>query len=120
MKITYTCRQLTAEGFGKRQGPYTRPVGYFLFVEAACYFGVLPPFRMLNNTLAQGRLISADNVLLEWQPFRIRRWDYEEVKRSLTANPQWGGEVDEGFRGSRKYWERWAILRSVEKMSAAF
>lgn len=118
MDITYTRRQFTTNGLGKREGPFSAPLGYFLFVEAACYFGVLPPFSMINKTLSQGRLISADNAVLEWEPRRINRLHYEELKDSLEQNPSWGGEVDDAFRGSRKYWERWAILRSVEKMSA--
>lgn len=118
MDMTYTRRQFTTRGLGEKQGPFCAPLGYFLFVEAACYFGVLPPFTMINKTLAKGRLISADNAVLEWEPMRISRMRYEELKRSVAANPGWGGEVDDGFRGSRKYWERWAILRSVDKMSA--
>lgn len=43
MDMTYTRRQFTARGLGERQGPFRAPMGYFLFVEAACYFGVLPP-----------------------------------------------------------------------------
>lgn len=118
MDITYTRRQFTVDGLGERTGPFSAPLGYFLFVEAACYFGVLPPFTMINNTLVKGRLISADNVVLEWRPMRINRLHYDDLKHSLEDNPTWGGEVDDGFRGSRKYWERWAILRSVDKMSA--
>ncbi|MGQ9425538.1 hypothetical protein ACXYTJ_07710 [Gilvimarinus sp. F26214L] len=118
MNITYTRREFGADGLGEREGPYTAPLGYFLFAEAACYFGVLPPYSMLNKTLGEGRLVSAGNMVLEWQPMRINRLQYEELKRSVQANPHWGGEVDDGFRGSRKYWERWAILRSLQKMSA--
>jgi hypothetical protein len=117
MEITYTRRRFTSTGLSGREGPYSAPLGYFLFVEAACYFGVLPPFTMLNKTLAKGRLISGEGAVLEWTPMRLGRLQYEELKHSLEDNPQWGGEVDDNFRGSRKYWERWAILRTVDKLS---
>lgn len=120
MEITYTRRPVLVNGLGDVEGPFTAPLGYFLFVEAACYFGVLPPFGIIKKTLRTGRVVSADNRLLEWQPMRISRLQYEELKGSIKANPAWGGEVDERFRGSRKYWERWAILRSVDKMTAAY
>lgn len=117
MEIIYTRRCFTTAGLSEKEGPFSAPLGYFLFVEAACYFGVLPPFSMLNKTLSTGRLISADGAVLEWQPKRIGRLQYEELKHSLEDHPEWGGEVDDNFRGSRKYWERWAILRTVDKMS---
>jgi hypothetical protein len=119
MEITYTRRYFTRDGLGEREGPFLAPLGYFLFVEAACYFGVLPPFSMLNKTLSKGRLISAGGAVLEWRPQRIGRLQYEELKHSLEDHPEWGGEVDDNFRGSRKYWERWAILRTVDKMTPA-
>jgi hypothetical protein len=118
MEITYTRRQFTSAGLSVREGPFTVALGQFLFVEAACYFGVLPPFSILKNALAKGRVISAEGVVLEWKPFRLSRLQYEELEYSVKENPQWGGEVDDKFRGSRLYWERWAILRSVGKMAA--
>ncbi|MCW8196062.1 hypothetical protein F6455_14815 [Proteobacteria bacterium 005FR1] len=118
MDITYTRRQFTSAGLGDREGPFTVALGQFLFVEAACYFGVLPPFGLLKNTLAKGRVISAEGAVLEWKPLRLSRMQYEELAYSIKDNPQWGGEVDDRFRGSRLYWERWAMLRSVGKISA--
>jgi len=120
MDIEYTKRELLAGGLSQPHGPFVANLGYFLFEEAGCYFGVLPPFNMLNKTMQTGRLISAENTVLEWKPRRISRMQYEELKRDIRRNPQWGGEVDEGYRGSRKYWERWAILRSVNKMAASY
>lgn len=118
MEIEYTKREILKGGLSEKSDPITAPLGYFLFVEANCFFGVLPPFRMLNKTLEKGRLITADGAVLEWKPKRISRLHYEQLKRSLKENPRWGGEVDDRFRGSREYWQRWAILRSVEKMPA--
>ena len=69
---------------------------------------------MLNKTLEKGKLIAADGAILEWKPKRISRMQYEQLKRSVRDNPRWGGEVDDGFRGSREYWQRWAILRSLQ------
>lgn len=120
MEIEYTFREILEDGVSNPVGPFRAELGYFLFVEAACFFGVLPPFRMLNNKLMTGRMISTQGRVLEWEPRRINRIHYEQLKRSIKANPEWGGEVDDGFRGSREYWERWAILRSVAKMPTVF
>ncbi|MGI1679830.1 MAG: hypothetical protein K6L75_13900 [Cellvibrionaceae bacterium] len=126
MEIQFTKRKITAggvaaigvdNGFGDNNASLTAELGEFLFVEAGCFFGVLPPFSMLNSTLMKGKLFSAHNTILEWEPRRISRSAYEELQRSIKNNPQWGGEVDNRFKGSRKYWERWAILRSLEKMT---
>ncbi len=120
MEIQYTKRRITADGIQddieKVVGSLSARIGQFLFVEAGCFFGVLPPFSMLNKTLMKGKIVSAHNTILEWRPLRLSRSQYEELQKSIKKNPQWGGEVDERFRGSRKYWERWAILRSLEKM----
>lgn len=118
MEIVYTKREILKGGLSEKSEPRTVPLGYFLFVEANCFFGVLPPYRMLNKTLEKGRLIAADGSILEWETKRISRMQYEQLKRTVRDNPRWGGEVDEGYRGSRKYWERWAILRSIQKMPA--
>lgn len=118
MDIKFTKRQFLAKGMSDPAGPFRTELGYFLFVEAACFYGVLPPFTMLNGMLSEGRIISTKNYLLQWEPFRIKRIDYEELKWAIQDNPQWGGEVDEGFRGSRKYWSRWAMLRNLEKQIA--
>ncbi|MGH1470663.1 MAG: hypothetical protein ACRBCS_05680 [Cellvibrionaceae bacterium] len=126
MKIQFTKRNITAGGIASSvdgnhyveiNSLLSLEIGEFLFVEAGCFFGVLPPYSMLNSTLMKGRLFSAHNTILEWKPMRLSRLDYEELQASIKNNPQWGGEVDERFRGSRKYWERWAILRSLEKMT---
>lgn len=93
-------------------------LGEFLFKEADCFFGVLPPFAMLNSTLQKGKLFSTHNTILQWKPMRLSRSDYEMLQRSIKNNPQWGGEVDNGFKGSRKYWERWAILRFLDKTTS--
>jgi len=120
MEIQYTKRRITADGIQgdveKVVGLLSTRIGQFLFVEAGCFFGVLPPFSMLNKTLMKGKIVSAHNTILEWKPLRLSRSQYEELQGSIKRNPQWGGEVDEAFRGSRKYWERWAILRSLEKI----
>ena len=118
MDIEYTKREILKGGLSEKTEPRLVPLGFFLFVEANCFFGVLPPFRLLNKTLEKGKIITSDGAVLEWRPKRISRIDYEQLKRAVRDNPRWGGEVDEGFRGSREYWQRWAILRSVQKMPA--
>ncbi|GAB1257820.1 hypothetical protein [Aurantivibrio plasticivorans] len=115
MDIRFTKRKFLEKGLSEPAGPFRTELGYFLFVEAACFYGVLPPFTMLNSMLREGKIISTKNYLLEWQPFRMTRIDYEELKWAIQDNPTWGGEVDEGYRGSRKYWSRWAMLRTLDK-----
>ncbi len=117
MVIEYTKRELLVNGLSEVKTHRRAPLGYFLFVEARCFYGVLQPYDMLSKIMQSGKLISANNVLLEWKPFRLRRLQYEEIKQSIINNPQWGGEVDDGFRGSSEYWQRWAILRSLDNNS---
>ncbi len=115
MEIQYVKRQLLSRGLGEKQGPFSAHLGYFLFAEAHEFFGVLPPYQVLNKTLEKGRLWSSDNTIFEWQPFRLSRTEYDDLKVAIEMNPGWGAEVHEEFQGSRKYFERWALLRTIEK-----
>jgi len=114
MEISFTKRRILITGLSKRDDPKTVHLGYFLFSEARCFFGVLQPYNMLKKILLRGRLIDCDGNLLEWKSFFLKRLQYDQLKLAIRANPEWGGEVDSSFRGSSEYWQRWAILRSLQ------
>lgn len=116
MEIRYTKRVIGEEGIGPIEGPYWAPLGYLLFVERACYFGVLPPYTILNKMLLDGGVTNPENVYLTWQPFSLTKQQYSWLKRSVEMNPHWGGEVDESYKGNRAYWEHWAMLRLSEQL----
>ena len=114
MNITFTRRQILIRGLSEPGRSKTVPLGYFLFSEARCFFGVLKPYNLLKKVLLSGFLIDEDGNVLEWKPFSITRLQYADLACAIKTNPAWGGEVDESFRGSSKYWQRWAILRSLQ------
>jgi hypothetical protein len=117
MIIEYSKREFLVKGLSDAKNYFCTPLGYFLFAEAQCFFGVLQPYPMLRKVMETGRLISAKNIILEWKPFRLSRTQYERVRQSIIDHPEWGGEVDDGFEGSSAYWQRWAILRSLRNNS---
>ena len=111
MEIQYTKRRIGEDGIGAVEGPYWAPLGCFLFVERACYFGVLPPYSILNKMLLDGYTINPNNVYLSWQSFSLTKQQYSALKNSIVMNPGWGGEIDESYKGNRAYWEHWAMMR---------
>lgn len=118
IEITYTERHWQEDGLAAKQGPFAEPLGKLLFANAKSFYGILPPYTLLRKNLQKGRLLGCDGVLYEWQPFRLSRLDYDQLKADLKANPQWGGEVIEGYKGSRVYWDRWAILKAATRLAA--
>ncbi len=115
MKITYTVTQLTESGICPESPKKTAPLGEVLFHEMQCFFGVLPPLDVLNDTLRQGQIVNVKNQLFQWSQFELSEVDYEELKGEVLAHPDWETDVDETFSGPISDWSHWALVRAISK-----
>ncbi|MDO3386375.1 hypothetical protein QWI17_11050 [Gilvimarinus sp. SDUM040013] len=118
MNIEYRRVPLTEDGLGPEEGPFLEPLGYVLFVEKACYFGVLPPIEILNEMFNEGSIVSNRNFNLLWSPFKLSNEEYRELVTAVETHPEWGGEVDTSFNGVAEDWGHWALIRSMEKFDS--
>ena len=114
MKFTIT--PLSPDGIGAVSEEKTASIGQVLFQEMRrCFFGVIPPFEVLNATLREGQTIDTENRWFRWTPFELSSSEYEALKKEVLAHPQWKIEVDESFVGPVDEWSHWALVRSISK-----
>jgi len=115
MNLTFTVMQLYEGAVGPESPKKTMPLGEALFREMRCFFGVLPPFDVLNDDLRQGEIVNAKNQQFQWNPFELSAAEYEELKREVLAHPEWKTDVDETFSGTIEEWSHWALVRAISK-----
>lgn len=114
MKFTIT--PLDPDGAEATSPEMTASVGEVLFHEMRrCFFGVIPPFDVLNVTLRAGEIVDTENRCFHWTPFELSPSEYEALKKEVLAHPQWRTEVDESFIGTVEEWSHWALVRAVSK-----
>jgi hypothetical protein len=115
MKMTFTVTQLAEDGIGPESPKTAAPLGEVLFHEMQCFFGVLPRFDVLNETLRKGQIVNAKNQMFQWCPFKLSRAEYEDLRRDVLAHPEWETDVDETFSGTIPEWSHWALVRAISK-----
>ena len=115
VKMTFTVTQLGLDEIGAESPEKTAPLGDVLFREMRCFFGILPRFDVLNDTLREGQIVNAENQMFRWRPFELSRSEYEDLKREVLAHPEWETDVDETFSGTVQEWSHWALVRAISK-----
>lgn len=115
IKMTFTVTQLSLDCIGPESSEKSAPLGEVLFLEMRCFFGVLPRFDVLNDTLREGEIVNGKNLMFRWRPFELSQSEYEDLKREVLAHPEWETEVDETFSGTIREWGHWALVRAISK-----
>jgi hypothetical protein len=87
--MTFTVTQLSEGGIGPESPKQSAPLGKVLFQEMRCFFGVLPRFDVLNDTLREGQIVNAENQMFRWTPFELSGSEYEDLKREVLWHPEW-------------------------------
>lgn len=113
--MTFTVTQLSENGIGPESPEQTAPLGDALFREMRCFFDVLPPLDVLNDTLRRGQIVNARNQMFRWTPFELSKADYVVLRREVITHPEWETDVDETFSGTIQEWSHWALLRAISK-----
>ena len=115
MNLTFTVTQLSEDGIGPESPKKTLPLGEALFRQMRCFFGVLPRFDVLNDTLRQGQIVNAQNQEFQWSAFELSNSEYDDLKREVLSHPEWETDVDEAFSGTIPEWSHWALVRAISK-----
>src|SRR5207245_6248612 len=71
IKMTFRVTQLSEDGIGAESPEKIAPLGEVLFQEMRCFFGVLPPLDVLNDTLREGEIVNGKNLMFRWRPFEL-------------------------------------------------
>ncbi len=115
IKMTSRVTQLSEDGIGAESPEKIAPLGEVLFQEMRCFFGVLPPLDVLNDTLREGEIVNGTNLMFRWRPFELSMPEHEELRREVLAHPEWETDGDETFSGTIREWSHWALVRAISK-----